>query len=217
MLRLHRFLPFTRAEGPGNRACVWVQGCPIRCPGCFNPGTWSTSGGEKISVEYLANRILNVEDIEGVTFLGGEPFEQAEALAELGRRVQEADLSVMTFTGYVLEDVLRSSRQGWRDLLNVTDLLLDGPYLRKFTDTSRPWIGSSNQRYHFLTPRYRYLKQELEAIPNRLEIKLQPDGELYVNGLANSDLLNSLFDGIGKLKNQSSMSDIAPSSSEDVI
>lgn len=75
LLRVHRFLPFTRAEGPGNRACVWVQGCPIRCPGCFNPGTWPTGGGEEVAVEDLADRILDVKDIEGVTFLGGEPFE----------------------------------------------------------------------------------------------------------------------------------------------
>lgn len=194
-LRIHRFLPFTRAEGPGNRACLWVQGCPIRCPGCFNPGTWSKDGGQEIAVEELAARIPNIDEIEGVTFLGGEPFEQAEALAELGQKVREAGLSVMTFTGYVLEDILRSSRQGWHDLLDATDLLLDGPYIRDLTDTSRPWVGSSNQRYHFLTPRYRYLEPELENLPNRIEIRLQPDGRVLINGLASSDVLNELTSG----------------------
>jgi anaerobic ribonucleoside-triphosphate reductase activating protein len=138
MLRLHRFLPFTRAEGPGNRACLWVQGCPIRCPGCFNPGTWPKNGGYEAAVEEMETRILNVSNIEGVTFLGGEPFEQAEALADLGRRMRRVGLSVMTFTGYVLEDILKSSRQGWHDSLDVTDLLLDGPYIRDLTDTGRP-------------------------------------------------------------------------------
>lgn len=198
LLRIHRFLPFTRAEGPGNRACLWVQGCPIRCPGCFNPGTWSKEGGYETTVEDMESRILNASDIEGITFLGGEPFEQAEALADLGKRVRKAGLSVMTFTGYVLEDILSSSRQGWHDLLAVTDLLLDGPYIRDLTDMSRPWVGSSNQRYHFLTPRYRHLESELKDIPNRLEIRLQPDGKIFVNGLASSKELDELVRDVAK-------------------
>lgn len=202
LLRVHRFLPFTRAEGPGNRACLWVQGCPIGCPGCFNPGTWSTDGGEEVTVEEMAERVLRLSDVEGITFLGGEPFEQAEALSALGRRVREAaGLSVMTFTGYVLEDILRSPRQGWHDLLDVTDLLLDGPYIRSLTDMSRPWIGSSNQRYHFLTSRYRHLEAELARTPNRIEVRLQPDGKILINGLASTETLNSLTKGIARKTN----------------
>lgn len=150
-----------------------------------------------MAVEELETRILDVADIEGVTFLGGEPFEQAEALADLGHRVQKAGLSVMT-TGYILEDILESSRQGWHDLLDVTDLLLDGPYKRDLTDTSRPWVDSSNQRYHFLTPRYRHLATELGDIPNRLEIRLQPDGKIFVNGLASSEMLSDVIDDIAE-------------------
>jgi anaerobic ribonucleoside-triphosphate reductase activating protein len=198
MLRLHRFLPFTRAEGPGNRACLWVQGCPIRCPGCFNPSTWSKSGGYDVTVEELEARILDASNIEGVTFLGGEPFEQAEALSDLGYRVRQVGLSVMTFTGYLLEDIVKSTRQGWQDLLGVTDLLLDGPYIRDLTDTSRPWLGSSNQWYHFLTPRYRHLEAELGDIPNRLEIRLQPDGKVFINGLASSEMLDDTVSGVAK-------------------
>lgn len=198
MLRVHRFLPFTRAEGPGNRACLWVQGCPLRCSGCFNPGTWSKDGGHQVTVEEMESRILAIPDIEGVTFLGGEPFEQAEALANLGHRVQEAGLSVMTFTGHILEDILKSSRQGWHDLLGVTDLLLDGPYIRDLMDTTRPWVGSSNQRYHFLTSRYRHLEPELENIPNRLEIRLHPDGKIFINGLASSEMIAEIVSNVGK-------------------
>ncbi len=144
-------------------------------------------------MEDMEARILSVPDIEGVTFLGGEPFEQAEDLADLGSRVRRAGLSVMTFTGYVLEDILTSPRPSWTELLDVTDLLLDGPYVKELTDTSRPWVGSSNQRYHFLTPRYRHLEADLESIPNRLEIRLQPDGQILVNGLASSKTLAEIF------------------------
>ncbi|MER3447925.1 MAG: ribonucleoside-triphosphate reductase activating protein [Candidatus Dadabacteria bacterium] len=186
-LRIHRFLPYTRVEGPGERACIWVQGCPIRCSGCAVPWTWPEHGGQEIDVAELAHKILTGPPIEGVTFVGGEPFAQAEALAELGRTVKAAGLSVVTFTGYVLEKILRSPRPGWHDLLAVTDLLIDGPFKRDLLDTSRPWVGSSNQRYHFLTERYRHLKDHLEQIPNRIEVRIGPDGSVLINGLAPSD------------------------------
>ncbi len=202
MLRLHRFLPSTRAEGPGDRACLWVQGCPIRCPGCFNPGTWPEDGGQEVTVDEIEARILASPGIEGVTFLGGEPFEQAEELADLGQRVRREGLSVMTFTGYVLEDILKSRRPGWSELLDATDLLLDGPYVRELTDTSRPWVGSSNQRYHFLSPRYQHLEADLGSFPNRLEVRLQPDGQVFVNGLASSETLAELFAGTAKKANR---------------
>lgn len=146
-----------------------------------------------MEVEELATLIYEAENIEGVTFLGGEPFEQAEALAELGRRVKDADLSVMTFTGYVYEDIIESKREEWSELLDITDLLVDGPYIKELTDTSRPWVGSSNQRYRFLSSRYRHLSNELNEIPNRLEVKITPQGEVLVNGLATEELLNDFL------------------------
>ena len=94
---------------------------------------------------------------------------------------------------------IESSRQGWHDLLGAaTDLLLDGPYIGRLTDTSRPWVGSSNQRYHFLTNRYRHLEPELASIPNRLEVRLQPDGQILINGLASREALNSLVEGLAR-------------------
>ncbi|MGK7873450.1 MAG: 4Fe-4S single cluster domain-containing protein [Xenococcaceae cyanobacterium] len=193
LLRINKFLPFTRVEGPGERACIWVQGCPIHCPGCAVPWTWSENGGKVVDTEELAQRILNGQQIEGVTFVGGEPFAQAEALAHLGHILQDSGLSIVTFTGYILEDILNSSRQDWHDLLSVTDLLIDGPYRQDFADVSRPWVGSSNQRYHFLTPRYRHLESSLSNIPNRIEVRLHPDGRIFINGMASAEDLEDLF------------------------
>lgn len=192
-LRIHRFLPFTRVEGPGNRACLWVQGCSIHCPGCAVPWTWDRDGGEVIKVQSLAERILSGPEVEGVTFLGGEPFDQAVALAALGHRMQEAGLSVMTFTGYTLEKIRNSIREDWHDLLSITDLLIDGPFRRNLLDLSRPWVGSTNQQYRFLSDRYRHLEPELRTIPNRLEVRLQPDGKILVNGMATSADIETLF------------------------
>ncbi|MGK7873198.1 MAG: 4Fe-4S single cluster domain-containing protein [Xenococcaceae cyanobacterium] len=195
LLRIHRFLPFTRVEGPGERACLWVQGCSIQCQGCGVPWTWDKNGGESVEVTALAEQIVNGPIVEGITFLGGEPFDQATALAELSYQLRDAGLSIMTFTGYVLEILQQSTRQDWQSLLSVTDLLVDGPFRNDLLDLSRPWVGSSNQRYHFLSDRYRHLEAELNSIPNRLEVRLQADGHILVNGMATSaDLENLLVD-----------------------
>lgn len=196
LLRVHRFLPTTKVEGPGIRACIQVQGCPIHCAGCAVPFTWPEDGGFTMGVDQLAEQILQGPAIEGVTFLGGEPFAQAQALAALGRILKQEGLSVMTFTGYLLENLQQSGNQDYLDLLAITDLLIDGPFQIEHLDTSRPWVGSSNQRYHFLTERYLHLKERMTDIPNRLEVRLTPDGRVMVNGLAEVGDLKDLFRGL---------------------
>jgi anaerobic ribonucleoside-triphosphate reductase activating protein len=193
-IRLYNFLPKTAVEGPGIRACVWVQGCPIRCRGCATPEAWDESGGIEVDVDALAQEIVSVPDLEGVTFAGGEPFAQAAALAELGRIVRESGLTVLTFTGYRLEDIKMSNCPSWQELLAVTDILIDGPYKREFADTSRPWIGSANQRYHFLTERYQYLQKDLLTISNKIEIRIRPNGQILVNGILSQDDLSFLLE-----------------------
>ena len=65
----------------------------------------------------------------------------------------------------------------------MTDLLIDGPFVRGRLDLSRPWAGSANQRYHVLTDRYRHLEPELARIPQRLEVRVHLDGRLELNGM----------------------------------
>ena len=192
-IRISQYIPFTQAEGPGNRACIQVQGCPIRCPGCAVPHTWSADGGKVVETQSLVSQILDGPEVEGVTFLGGEPFAQAAALADLGRQVKENGLSVVTFSGYRIEDITSANRDCYNDLLSVTDLLIDGPFERENVNFSRPWVGSSNQRYHFLTNRYLHLANTLPSIPNRIEIRLKPDGRVLINGLAPIDEMKSLI------------------------
>jgi anaerobic ribonucleoside-triphosphate reductase activating protein len=189
VLRLYRFVDRTRAEGPGVRACVWVQGCSIHCPGCFSAHTWDPGGGYQAGVAELAERIDSL-DVEGVTFMGGEPFEQPVELAELGARVRAGGRSVMTFTGYEREALEAGDRPGWSDLLAVTDLLVDGPYDWRRPDTARPWVGSTNQRFHFLTDRY--TDRVLDEHHDRVEVRLLPDGRVQVNGMAPAAALRAL-------------------------
>ncbi|UTR13183.1 radical SAM protein [Salipaludibacillus sp. LMS25] len=198
-LRIHRFIPYTNAEGPGKRACVWVQGCPIHCKGCGVPWTWSFKGGTLVSIDDVFDWIMEskaTHDIEGVTFLGGEPFEQAEALAHLGQKIKQTKLSIMTFSGYYREQLDTMNKKGTDELLNVTDLFIDGPFIQEQLDTSRPWVGSANQRYHFLTDTYRHLEANIEQMPNRLEISLSQEGTIQVNGMATPEQLEKLLKGL---------------------
>jgi anaerobic ribonucleoside-triphosphate reductase activating protein len=188
-LRLHEFLPRTQSEGPGERACVFVQGCPIHCPGCFNTATWDPRGGSDSTVDELFAQIATQTGLEGVTFVGGEPFAQAAALAALGKQCRHAGLSVVTFTGLEYDVIRRSGRPDWNALLAVTDLLLAGPFKREQRDFTRPWVGSRNQQFIFLTERYRHLESRLAREGNSLELRFDPGARLRVNGLAAEELL----------------------------
>ncbi|KPB03420.1 4Fe-4S single cluster domain-containing protein [Bacillus sp. CHD6a] len=198
-LRIHRFLESTKAEGPGLRACLWVQGCSIHCKGCGVPWTWSTQAGKVVEIQKIYEQIMKSKEehgIEGVTFLGGEPFDQSDGLSLLGGKLKEEGLSIMTFSGYTYELLTTSNREDWKSLLEVTDLLIDGPFIQEQLDLSRPWVGSANQQYRFLTNRYAHLQDRLYDIPNRLEIRLEKNGTVAVNGMVTQNTLRDLLEGL---------------------
>lgn len=195
-LRIFQYVPHTAVEGPGKRACVQVQGCPIHCAGCALPQTWPLDGGRLVDADFLADQILSGPSVEGVTYLGGEPFFQAAALAYIGRRIRAHGLSVVTFTGHLLEEIKAANRQDYDELLAVTDLLIDGPFQKDCVEFSRPWVGSSNQRFHFLTDRYADLAGEISSIPNRIEVRMKPDGRILINGLAATEDMAALIRGV---------------------
>ena len=174
----------TECEGPGRRFAIWVQGCRIRCPGCCNPQFFAARGGRDTSSEALLAEIRVAAEIEGITLLGGEPFDQADPLAEVARGARELGLSVMTFTGYTLEELRARPDPGTAALLRETDLLVDGPYDASRPETVRRWVGSSNQRFHFLSGRYCpgiELPRPGEA-HRSIEIEIAADGRLRVRG-----------------------------------
>jgi anaerobic ribonucleoside-triphosphate reductase activating protein len=194
-VRVARVVPRTEVEGPGVRTAVWVQGCSIRCAGCFNPHLWEPHGGAMVSVAALLSAVLE-QDVEGITLLGGEPFDQPAPLGVLARTVQKHGRSVMTFTGHTLTRL--RAREDAALLLAHTDLLVDGMYRADLPDSSRPWVGSTNQRFHFLTERYRALKGELHAVPDRLEVSIGRDGLLSVTGWAPGHTIHDLLEGLGE-------------------
>lgn len=195
VLRVAAVIENTSAEGPGVRFAVWSAGCSLRCDGCFNPHLWSTASGQPTGVAELAERAA-ASGSQGVTLLGGEPFEQAPAFAAFARLVRAHGLSVMAFTGYRRAHLSSDEAPpGAADLLAATDLLVDGPYVADSPDLARPWVGSANQEFHFLTERYRHLQDELSVLPDRVEIRVAPTGEVQLNGWATVDQLDALFGG----------------------
>jgi anaerobic ribonucleoside-triphosphate reductase activating protein len=181
-LEVARVVPVTEAEGPGRRFAVWLQGCPLRCPSCCNPEMLPIEGGEHRSVADLCAEIDSAPllALEGITLLGGEPFAQPRGALALVRAAHERELTAMIFSGFTLEELHASTESAVLALLNETDVLVDGPYQREQPETQRRWIGSANQRVHFLTGRCapddpRWFQR------NTLEVRLR-GRELTVNG-----------------------------------
>jgi anaerobic ribonucleoside-triphosphate reductase activating protein len=143
----------------------------------------SFEGGERLPVADVAARVdeaSRLHGIEGITLLGGEPLAHVEGAAALARRVQKLGLSVMIFSGYTLEEARRLPDSAVGELLGLTDILVDGPYVREQPETRRRWVGSANQRVHFLSERYR-ADDPRWLLRNTLELRLRGP-ELTVNG-----------------------------------
>jgi len=191
-LRVAARVPDTEAEGPGLRYALWLQGCSLRCPGCCNPGMHDPEGGEAVGVAALLAEICAAPGIEGVTLLGGEPFDQAEPLAELARGVRQAGLGVVAFSGHTLGEL--TAVPAFRPLLAELDLLIDGRFLASRPDRRRRFIGSENQRVHFLTDRYRGLDDGaggIGAADGTVEVRLR-GGRMFVSGAPDAALLAAL-------------------------
>ncbi len=134
-------------DGPGLRFTIFVQGCPHHCKGCHNPHTHDFNGGTPSDTDELLEKIKSNPLLDGVTFSGGEPFCQAKALAALGREIRALGLDLITYTGYTFEELYdRRTEDGIGELLEVTDLLVDGRFIEAEKSFQLRFRGSRNQR-----------------------------------------------------------------------
>lgn len=135
-------------DGPGIRFTIFTQGCPHHCEGCHNPQTHDFNGGEIVEADEIIEKIKKNPLLDGVTFSGGEPFCQAEILADIGRKIKAIGLNIITYTGYTFEELYENREKNhWNDLLSVTDFLIDGKFILSQKDWNLKFRGSSNQRY----------------------------------------------------------------------
>jgi anaerobic ribonucleoside-triphosphate reductase activating protein len=177
-------------NGPGERFVIWVQGCPFRCPGCFNSDYLQFEGGAEYSVEDLARVIQGVSGIEGVTFSGGEPMAHAKGLYYLSQRLKTIGMTIFCYTGYTLEE-LQQKHDPWIDhLLSCLDILIDGRY-DKTQQVDLHWRGSANQRVHFLSSAYKDLAEEVNHKQRETELIIKENGFIST-GILDVKFLNRL-------------------------
>ncbi len=176
-VRVHATEPRSRANGPGARFVVWMQGCTLGCAGCFNPTTHDAAGGQERDVAELAAEIVSTRGIEGLSLSGGEPLEQPDAALALLDAARAAGLSTLAFSGYTVDEIC-AMPLGPR-VLEALDVLIDGRYVSQERLASG-LRGSANQRIELLTERYTL--EDVEATPVA-EIRIGRDGEVVLTGV----------------------------------
>jgi len=147
-LRVARLYHGSVVDGPGRRSVVQLQGCPIRCRGCYVPETHDPSGGILLTVEEVVKALLDPagDPRDGITVLGGEPFFQPSGLADLLKKLKGQGLHTVVYSGYTLKVLARRPEPEVWEALHLIDLLVDGPFVAALTDGAGEWRGSRNQR-----------------------------------------------------------------------
>ena len=178
-LNVARTLSHSRANGPGVRAVIWVQGCTIGCPGCYNAFTHPHEKRTLATPEAIAKWVSGLEGIEGVSFSGGEPFEQAEAVRSVIQNVRKTKphLTFFSYTGFDFDVLQQSKDENVSGLLGDLDMLCAGPYVHSKRQSNLLWRGSSNQTIHYLSPVYNG-QQEMEWSLESPKEEFHFDGEI---------------------------------------
>lgn len=146
-IRLAGMIQESVSNGDGLRRVLFAQGCRHNCKGCFNPETHDFSGGELVDMDEIIEGIKVNPILRGITFSGGDPFEQAEEFSYLAKEVRKLGKNVWCYTGYTFEYILgHLNNKGWEQLLYNIDMLVDGKFEQDKRNKKLKFRGSSNQR-----------------------------------------------------------------------
>lgn len=180
----------TTVLGPGKRSVLWVQGCPFHCPGCIAPDWIPFRPATSVQPNEAASYLLSDPDVTGITLSGGEPMMQALPLARLlEAALRQRPVNVVVYTGYRYEDLLKHPPTiGVHRLLELVDVLIDGPYIERLND-NQGVRGSSNQRILRLTNKLDGF--DFEGQPRSIELRVQ-NGQILVIGVPDNHLLQTL-------------------------
>ena len=163
--------------GPACRFVIWTQGCSIRCKDCWNKEMWSFKVKNEISTKKLFKKIISEKTyIEGITILGGEPFDQYEELLNLIKQIRQTDLSIILYTGYSFNELKDKNKT---EILNLIDIIITDRYDKNYRTENGGLIGSSNQEIMFLTKKY--TKNDLPK-NNEIEISINEIGQINMYG-----------------------------------
>lgn len=153
---LYRIYHHSTVDGSGRRSVIQFAGCSIRCAGCYVPETHERENGKLFSVaEIVAEVEKRSSEHDGVTILGGEPFDQTKGLEILVEKLKSKGFHLTIYTGFTLENLLAQNSESVNRILAKTDLLIDGGFDRTLTKNAGEYRGSSNQRliYYPITRR----------------------------------------------------------------
>ncbi len=185
MFNLYDIEESSEIYGPGKRFVIWLQGCTLRCKGCWNMNMWSHANHWLMSEKELLQRIEATMGIEGITLIGGEPLQQSEKLLPFIRKIKERGLSVMLFTGYLWDELNLTQQECWQ----LSDIVICGRYEQEKRNILLQWRGSQNQEIIYNGERYKDFKME-DA--NYCEIEINENGEVIISGFPSEQILNEL-------------------------
>jgi anaerobic ribonucleoside-triphosphate reductase activating protein len=191
-LRLAGRVGRSRVNGPGLRAVIWVQGCTLGCAACFNPATHARGEADE-PVDTVVSGLLAdwPPAVEGLSLSGGEPFQQAVALAALCEQVRAArpQANLLAFSGYTLEELRGlDAPPGAAALLAQLDVLVDGRFDVQ-APTQRPWRASANQRLWILGRRP---TETAAAASGTAEVHVEADGSVLLSGFPDPALRRAI-------------------------
>ncbi len=176
---IHAIEDNSTANGPGQRLVLWVQGCTLKCPGCFNPATHPLQSGKKIKINTLLKHIkAQAQTIEGLTISGGEPLQQFAAIHALCAGVkQQTELGIIVLTGYSYREA--RALPLFDSFTASIDLFIAGRFnqSQKIKSGLR---GSTNKTYHFFTDRYHRTQLEQTSAS---EVIIKSNGEIIITGI----------------------------------
>ncbi|MBX3289983.1 MAG: 4Fe-4S cluster-binding domain-containing protein [Acidobacteria bacterium] len=147
---LYRLYHNSVVDGPGRRSVIQVSGCSIRCEHCIVPQTHRRENGKLVSIPSIVGEIVSKGDEhDGVTILGGEPFDQPDSVAELVSRLKLHGIHVIVYSGYTIEQLIQRKLPSIDYILTHIDLLIDGPFVTGMRENAGEYRGSRNQRFLF--------------------------------------------------------------------
>ena len=188
----------SQVNGPGSRAVIWFSGCTLNCKGCWNPETHKFDTTKDTSIEEVVNWLKPLTGIEGVTFSGGEPMQQASSLYLLVHAIREArpDLTMGMFTGYSYKE-LKEGRFRWRrndnaawqngtpklwqEIEKYLDFAVTGRFNELVKTKDDAMRGSLNQEIKYFTDRYKPSDMPEQAV----EVLIEDDGLVKITGFPN--------------------------------
>jgi len=178
-IAIHAWIAGSRANGPGTRTVVWVQGCTLACRGCFNPNTHTTGSHHRPVRDLLAEMIAVDPTADGLTISGGEPLQQPEPLSEIITGWKNATgSSVIVLTGYTWTEVVADDIK--HSAVGDADVVIAGRY-NSDLHIGEGMRGSKNKEYVFLTTAY--CETDFAELPE-VEVIVTPEGGLVQTGMA---------------------------------